>query len=41
MCSSRGRFLKERPRHGLASLLVERALTAELERAAVQRGLRI
>ena len=41
MCNGCGRFLKERPRRGLASLLVERALTAELDRAAEQRGLRI
>ena len=41
MCNSCGRFLKERPRRGLASLLVERALTAELDLAAEQRGLRI
>lgn len=41
MCNSCGRFLKERPRRGLASLLVERALTAELDLSAEQRGLRI
>lgn len=41
MCNNCGRFLKERPRRGIAPLLVERALTAELDRAAEQRGLRI
>jgi hypothetical protein len=41
MCNSCGRFLKERPRRGLESLVVERALTLELEMAAEQRGLRI
>lgn len=41
MCSRCGRFLKERPRRGLAALLVERALTAELDLAAEQRGLRL
>ena len=41
MCNSCGRFLKERPRRGLESLVVERALTLELELAAEQRGLRI
>lgn len=41
MCNACGRFIKERPRRGLESLLVERALTAELDLAAEQRGLRI
>ena len=41
MCSACGRFLKERPRRGLESFLVERALTTELDLAAEQRGLRI
>jgi len=41
MCNSCGRFLKERPRRGLDSLILERALTLELEMAAEQRGLRI
>lgn len=41
MCNSCGRFLKERPRRGLESLLVERAITLELDLAAEQRGLRI
>jgi hypothetical protein len=41
MCNNCGRFLKERPRRGLTSLLIERALTAELDLAAEQRGLRI
>ena len=41
MCNSCGRFLKERPRRGLGSLLVERTITAELDVAAEQRGLRI
>ena len=34
MCNSCGRFLKERPRRGLGSLLVERTITAELDVAA-------
>jgi hypothetical protein len=41
MCNACGRFLKERPRRGLESLLVERVLTTELDLAAEQRGLRI
>ncbi|MEO5815337.1 MAG: formate dehydrogenase accessory protein FdhE [Gemmatimonadaceae bacterium] len=41
MCSACGRFLKERPRRGIESLLVERAITTELDLAAEQRGLRI
>ena len=41
MCNSCGRFMKERPRRGTASLLVERALAAELDHAAELRGLRI
>lgn len=41
MCNSCGRFIKERPRRGLESLIVERALTTELDLAAEQRGLRI
>ena len=41
MCNACGRFIKERPRRGLEALLVERALTAELDIAAEQRGLRI
>jgi len=41
MCSACGRFLKERPRRGMDSLLVERAITTELDIAAEQRGLRI
>jgi hypothetical protein len=41
MCNSCGRFLKERPRRGMESFIVERALTMELELAAEQRGLRI
>lgn len=40
MCNSCGRFLKERSRRGLTSLIVERAVTAELDLAAEQRGLR-
>ncbi len=40
MCSSCGRFLKERPRRGLRPLLVERAIAVELDVAAEQRGLR-
>jgi hypothetical protein len=41
MCNGCGRFLKERPRRGVESFIVERALTIELELAAEQRGLRI
>jgi FdhE protein len=41
MCNACGRFLKERPRRGLESLVVERAMTMELDVAAEQRGLRI
>ncbi len=41
MCNACGRFIKERPRRGFDSPLVERALTAELDLAAEQRGLRI
>lgn len=41
MCSACGRFLKERPRRGLESFVVERAITTELDLAAEQRGLRI
>jgi hypothetical protein len=41
MCNECGRFLKERPRRGIESFLVERALTTELDLAAEQRGLRI
>ena len=41
MCNSCGRFMKERPRRGTSQLLVERAITAELDRAAELRGLRI
>ena len=41
MCNACGRFLKERSRRGVASLLVERAITTELDLAAEQRGLRI
>ncbi len=41
MCNSCGRFLKERPRKGVESFIVERALTTELDLAAEQRGLRI
>lgn len=41
MCSACGRFLKERPRRGIESLLVERAITTELDLAAERRGLRI
>lgn len=41
MCNECGRFIKERPRRGLESLIVERALTTELDLAAEQRGLRI
>ena len=41
MCNACGRFIKERPRRGLESLIVERGLTMELDLAAEQRGLRI
>lgn len=41
MCNACGRFLKERPRRGVESFIVERALTTELDLAAEQRGLRI
>jgi Uncharacterized protein involved in formate dehydrogenase formation len=40
MCNDCGRFMKERARVGIAPLLVERAITAELDRAAELRGLR-
>lgn len=40
MCNDCGRFMKERSRSGTASLLVERAITAELDHAAELRGLR-
>ena len=40
MCNDCGRFMKERPRRGSAPLLVERTITAELDRAAELRGLR-
>jgi hypothetical protein len=41
MCNGCGRFLKERPRRGIESFIVERALTTELDLAAEHRGLRI
>ncbi len=41
MCNACGRFIKERSHLGMESLLVERALTMELDLAAEQRGLRI
>ena len=41
MCNDCGRFVKERSRRGAAALLVERAITAELDHAAELRGLRI
>lgn len=41
MCHSCGRFIKERPRRGVESFIVERSLTTELDLAAEQRGLRI
>ena len=41
MCNACGRFLKERPRRGVEALIVERAITLELDLAAEQRGLRI
>ncbi len=41
MCNACGRFIKERPRRGVESFLVERAMTTELDVAAEQRGLRI
>jgi hypothetical protein len=41
MCNDCGRFMKERSRREMAELLVERATTAEMDRAAELRGLRI
>jgi hypothetical protein len=41
MCNACGRFIKERPRRGVESFIVERALTTELDLAAEHRGLRI
>ena len=41
MCHACGRFYKERPRRGMESLIVERAITTDLDFAAEQRGLRI
>lgn len=41
MCNACGRFIKERPRRGIESFIVERALTTDLDLAAEQRGLRL
>ena len=41
MCNGCGRYIKERPRRGIQSFMVERALSTELDLAAEQRGLRI
>ena len=41
VCNACGRYLKERLRPGRGDLLVERALTAQLDAAAEQRGLRL
>lgn len=41
VCNACGRYLKERVRRGGSNLLVERALTAQLDAAAERRGLRL
>lgn len=41
VCNACGRYLKERTGRGNGGLLVERALTAQLDAAAEQRGLRL
>lgn len=41
VCNACGRYLKERVRKGGGDLLVERALTAQLDAAAERRGLRL
>lgn len=41
VCNACGRYLKDRTRRGTSDLLVERALTAELDAAAERRGLRL
>ena len=41
VCNACGRYLKERRGRGTMDLLVERTLTAELDAAAEQRGLRL
>lgn len=41
VCNACGRYLKERRLRGGANLLVERALTAQLDAAAERRGLRL
>jgi hypothetical protein len=41
MCNSCGRYIKERPRRGVESFVLERARTAGVDLAAEQRGLRI
>jgi formate dehydrogenase maturation protein FdhE len=41
ICHACGRYLKERVGRALHPPLVERALTAEMDAAAVRRGLRI
>jgi hypothetical protein len=41
ICHSCGRYLKERSGRPKHAPLVERALTAEMDAAAVRRGLRL
>lgn len=41
VCNACGRYIKERTRRGGSDLLVERALTAQLDAAAERRGLRL
>ncbi|MEK7402126.1 MAG: formate dehydrogenase accessory protein FdhE [Gemmatimonadota bacterium] len=41
VCHACARYIKERPASGMASPMVERMLTAELDAAAERRGLRI
>ena len=41
VCNACGRYLKETSRRGAPDLLVERALTSQLDAAAEQRGLRL
>ncbi|MBA3890321.1 MAG: formate dehydrogenase accessory protein FdhE [Gemmatimonadaceae bacterium] len=41
VCNGCGRYMKERTRRGGSDLLVERALTSQLDAAAERRGLRL
>lgn len=41
LCNGCGRYMKERTRRGGSDLLVERALTSQLDAAAERRGLRL